>query len=277
VLEENARRFMAANRALWDEWTNIHVRSDFYDVAGFKAGRINLRDYEIAEVGDVAGKDMLHLQCHFGMDTLSWARLGARVTGADYSENAITRARGLSEELGIPAKFVRSNLYDLPDALGGVFDIVYTSRGVLGWLPDIEGWADVAAHYVRPGGIFYITEMHPIAAVFDDDEGTDELRVRYPYWHTLEPLAWPTQGSYADPTATVESPTEYGWQHSLGEIVTALASRGLVIEFLHEFDFVDWEAMPCLQHHPEEGTWRLPDGHEGQIPLFFSLRAAKPL
>lgn len=275
--EENARRFMAANRALWDEWTSIHVGSDFYDVAGFKAGRINLRDYEIAEVGDVAGKDMLHLQCHFGMDTLSWARLGARVTGADYSENAITRARGLAGELGIPAKFVRSNLYDLPDALGGAFDIVYTSRGVLGWLPDIEGWADVAAHYVRPGGIFYITEMHPIAAVFDDDEGTDELRVRYPYWHTLEPLAWPTQGSYADPTATVESPTEYGWQHSLGEIVTALASRGLVIEFLHEFDFVDWEAMPCLQHHPEEGTWRLPDGHEGQIPLFFSLRAAKPL
>jgi SAM-dependent methyltransferase len=267
---------MAANQALWNEWTPIHVRSEFYDVDGFKAGRVNLRAYEIEEVGEVEGRDLLHLQCHFGIDTLSWARLGARVTGADYSEVAVERARVLSDEVGIAARFVCSNLYDLPGELEDRFDVVYTSRGVLGWLPDIEGWAEVAAHFVRPGGIFYITEMHPIAAVFDDEEGVEELRVRYPYWHRDDPLSWPTQGSYADPSAVIETPTEYGWQHSLGEIVTALARQGLVIEFLHEFDFVDWAAMPCLRHHPEDGTWRLPPEHEGEVPLFFSLRARKP-
>ena len=142
-----------ANNALWDEWTVIHERSEFYDLEGFKRGGVRLRPYEIEEIGPVEGKDLLHLQCHFGIDTLSWARLGARVTGADFSEAALTLARSTAADIGIAdARFVQSDVYDLPAALEGDFDIVYTSRGVLGWLPDIRRWAEVVAHFVRPGG-----------------------------------------------------------------------------------------------------------------------------
>jgi SAM-dependent methyltransferase len=164
--------YLAANRALWDEWTAIHEASSFYDLEGFKAGRSGgsggsggsrLRPYEVAEVGEVGGKSLLHLQCHFGIDTLSWARLGARVTGADFSHRAIELARSIAAELDLDATFVRSDLYDLPSVLDGQFDVVYTSRGVLGWLPDLERWAAVVAHFLRPGGVFYITEIHPVA------------------------------------------------------------------------------------------------------------------
>ncbi|MGH2512311.1 MAG: class I SAM-dependent methyltransferase, partial [Candidatus Limnocylindrales bacterium] len=137
---------LRSNRDLWDAWTKIHLESAFYDVASFRSGQhpIRLRDYEIEEVGSVAGRSLLHLQCHFGLDSLSWARLGADVTGADFSEAAISAARGLAADLALPARFVLGNVYELPGALEGEFDIVYTSRGVLGWLPDIVAWARVA-------------------------------------------------------------------------------------------------------------------------------------
>jgi SAM-dependent methyltransferase len=264
--------YLAATRALWDEWTAIHETSSFYDVEGFKAGGSRLRAYEVDEVGDVAGKSLLHLQCHFGIDTLSWARLGARVTGADFSEPAIELARSLAGELGLEATFVSSDLYDLPAVLDGRFDVVYTSRGVLGWLPDLERWAAVVAKFLRPGGLFYITEIHPVAQVFADEPG---LRLGYPYFPRREPLAIPVQGSYADPTAEVRQPVEYGWVHSMGEIVSALAGVGLRIEFLHEFPFVDWP-VPYLVRHDDDGTWRLPPDAGGELPLFFSLRATRP-
>ncbi|MDQ3956067.1 MAG: class I SAM-dependent methyltransferase [Actinomycetota bacterium] len=265
----------AANRALWDKWTKVHLEGDFYHVDSFKAGDSRLRDYEIEEVGGVAGKDLLHLQCHFGLDTLSWARLGARVTGADYSEAAVAEARKLAVEVGLEARFVCSDVYDLSGVLEGDFDIVYTSRGVLGWLPDIEGWADVVAHFVRPGGLFYITEVHPFAQVFDDDESITELRVKYPYFSQAEALTFPVQGSYADRGARVEHDFEYGWNHSLGEIVTALASRGLRIEFLHEFPFLEWPSPYYVPIGDER--YVLPDSQEGETPSFFSLKATKPL
>jgi SAM-dependent methyltransferase len=265
---------MAANRALWDEWTGVHVASDFYDVAGFKEGGVRVRPYEIEEIGDVDRKDLLHLQCHFGIDTLSWARLGANVTGADFSEAAVERARALAEELGLRAAFVCSNLYELPANLDGDFDVVYTSRGVLGWLPDLEGWAGVIEHFLRPGGTFYITEVHPFLQVFDDEEGVTQLRVRYHYFPRREPLVFPVRGSYADPDADIETPFEYGWQHSIGEIVTSLTSAGLSIDFLHEWPFLEWPSSPLEEH--ADGTWRLRRDQEGEIPLFFSLRATKP-
>jgi 2-polyprenyl-3-methyl-5-hydroxy-6-metoxy-1,4-benzoquinol methylase len=191
--------FMESNRALWDEWTRIHVAGGFYDVASFKDGRRpnRLRAYEMEEVGDVSGKDLLHVQCHFGLDSLSWARLGARVTGVDYSEEAIAAARKLAEEIGIEATFIRSNVYDMAGNLATDFDIVYMSRGVLGWLPDLKKWASAVATVLRPGGLFYITEIHPVAQVFDD-ERSDGLHLRHPYWEGDEPLVFPVRGSYAD-------------------------------------------------------------------------------
>ena len=211
-----------ANNALWDEWTAIHERSEFYDLEGFKRGGVRLRPYEIEEVGPVDGKDLLHLQCHFGIDTLSWARLGARVTGADFSGAAIELASSIAVEIGHPeARFVQSDIYDLPKALEGDFDIVFTSCGVLGWLPDVRRWAEVVAHFVRPGGRFYITEIHPVAqTLLEEGVAPGELRLAYPYWEHPDPIAVPVERSYADRTAKVATRTEYGWDHGLGEIVT---------------------------------------------------------
>ena len=267
-------RYLKANRALWDEWTAIHARSAFYDLEGFKRGGVRLRPYEIEEIGDVAGKSLLHMQCHFGIDTLSWARLGARVTGADFSERAIEMARALAAELGLDARFVCSEVANLPTVLNGEFDIVYTSRGVIGWLPDLRRWAQVIAHFVKPGGCFYITEHHPVTLVWDDTEGTTELRLAYPYFERSEPLEFPTKGSYADRSARVEQPVEYAWTHSLGEIVSAVAGAGLRIEFLHEFPSSFYQGLPFLEQR-EDRTWWLPGAWRGELPLTFSLKATK--
>jgi len=266
----------AANQSLWDAWTAIHSTGSFYDLDGFRAGGSRIRPYEIELIGDVAGRSLLHLQCHFGIDTLSWARLGARVTGADISPAAIELARSLAIDLGFPdARFVRSNLYDLPEALDGTFDIVYTSRGVLGWLPDIRAWARVVAHFLALGGTFFITEAHPVMNVFEN-EGVEpgELRLTYPYWEHAEPLLFPVTGSYADPDADVRDETEHSWDHGLGEIVTALIEAGLRIETLVEHPFLDWKVDFLVDDG--SGKWRLPPDARGELPLMFSLVATKP-
>lgn len=269
---------LRSNRELWDAWTRIHVGSTFHDVPSFRGGDrpIRLADYEREEVGSVEGRTLLHLQCHFGLDTLSWARLGATVTGADFSGEAIAAARALAADLGIAATFVMSDLYRLPDVLDEQFDIVYTSGGVLGWLPDIASWGRVAAHFVRPGGFLYVTEIHPVAQVFESEGvAPGELRLAHPYWSHPEPLRFELKGSYADREAPTDGLVEYGWDHSLGEILTSLADASLRLEFLHEFDFVRWPVDFLVEGG--DGRWRLPDGSKGNLPLFFSLKATKPL
>jgi SAM-dependent methyltransferase len=273
--------FRRENQRLWDAWTDIHVRSPFYDVQSFLPGGarpIRVKDYELEEVGDVRGKSLLHLQCHFGLETLSWARLGARVTGADFSERAIEEARLLAREVGLPATFVRSDLYDLPQSLdaAGLFDVVYTSHGVLEWLPDIEGWAAVASGFVKPGGFLYVTDIHPVANAFEN-EGVDpgELRLAYPYWSHPEPLRFEVKGSYTDPAAPTDGLIEYGWDHSLGEIVSAVVTAGLRVDFLHEFPFVLWK-VDFAEESPD-GRYRLPGDLNGRLPLYFSLKASMPL
>ena len=265
-----------SNNALWDDWTAVHEQSAFYDLAGFKRGGVRLMPHEIEAVGDVSGLELLHLQCHFGIDTLSWARLGARVTGADFSAAAIDLARRVAEEIGFPdARFVRSDLYDLPEVLDGDFDLVYTSSGVLGWLPDIRRWAQVVAHFVRPGGRFYVFEVHPVVMAFQDEGvAPGELRLAYPYWEHRDPIALPVRGSYADPTADVPTPTEYGWDHSLGEIVSGLIDAGLVVRSLREHPFLPWKVDFLVE--ALDGTWRLPPDAPGELPLSFSILATKP-
>jgi SAM-dependent methyltransferase len=270
MTSEGISEYLRANRALWDEWTTIHERSADYNLVGFKAGGSRIRPYELEEIGDVTGRDLLHLQCHFGIDTLSWARLGARVTGVDFSEAGIELARSLAAELGLDARFIQSNVLDLPTVLADRFDLVYTSRGVLAWLPDLSAWAQVIAHFLRPGGIFYITEEHPFSHVFAE---VAELRVENDYFRGPEPNAWPVVGSYVDPSAQVEQAVGYSWGHTMGEIVTVLAAAGLHIQFLHEFPFAEW-AYPFLVAC-DDGTWRLPADQEAKVPLFFSLKAIK--
>ncbi len=261
-------KYRKSNREMWDEWVGINARSEMYDLEGFKAGRKVLRGLEVEEVGEVQGKTLLHLQCHFGQDTLNWARLGAQVTGVDFSPEGIKLARELSAELGIPARFICCDLYDLPGQLDEQFDVVFTSYGVLTWLSDKRRWAQIAARYVKPGGMFYIAEIHPFGLVFD--EAAEPLRIAYPYFDAGV-MAFPVQGSYADPTAKTRATTSYEWAYPLGEVVTCLIEAGLTIEFLHEFPFIGYRMFPAMVQG-EDGNWRLPGV---SLPLLFSIRARK--
>lgn len=264
---------MAANRRHWDEIVPIHAESDFYDVASFKAGESKLKPVELGELGDVRGKSLLHLQCHFGLDTLSLAREGAIVTGVDFSERAIETARALAEETSIEARFLVSDIYALPKALEGEFDIVFTSYGVLCWLPDIPRWAQVAAGFVKPGGTFYIVEFHPFASVFDDAQDVTGLHVRYPYFPSDEPLRFEVDGTYAA-SAKLERRVTYEWPHPISEVVSALIDAGLRIEFFHEFPFSTYQFLPFTEVAADK-TVRLTK-HDGCLPLLFSIKATRP-
>jgi SAM-dependent methyltransferase len=261
--------WLALNRAMWDERVPIHVASDFYDVDSFLAGNSTLRRFEVEEVGDVDGRTLLHAQCHFGLDTLSWARRGARVTGLDFSEPAIEAARKIAADAGIEAEFVAADVYTAVEALGGRrFDLVYTGLGALNWLPDIEGWARTMTSLVAPGGRFYLSEFHPFSGVFADED----LTVRYPYFHT-EPFEWDEPGTYADPDATTEHNRSIEWNHGLGAVVSALLTAGLQIEFLHEHDHTLFARWPFLERS-EGGVYRLPEGVPS-LPLMYSLLARR--
>lgn len=260
---------LKSNQELWDAWTEFHKTSESYDVEGFKRGRCTLQDIEREELGDVSGRTLLHLQCHFGLDTMSWARLGAEVTGVDFSEKAITLAKSLSAELDIPAEFVCCNIQDLPEYLTGRFDIVYTSRGVLCWLPDLKKWAQVIAHFLKPGGIFYIHEFHPFAGIF---AFSDTLLIHYPYFHSAEPTREEVTGSYAGAEPGVTRIT-HEWTHSMGDLINSLLGAGLCIEYLHELPYCMYPHRPWLTQH-EDGLWRY-DAAPDSIPLMFSIKARK--
>lgn len=267
------QEYLQANQKRWDQLTLEHEKSGFYDLAGFKAGKDRLRSIELNELGDVAGKTLLHLQCHFGLDTLAWARRGATVSGVDFSPNAIDLARSLSEELSIPAHFYCSDVYELPAVLSAEFDIVFTSYGVLHGLPDLTRWAELIARYLKPGGIFYIVEDHPFFRVFRA-KPDGEFRAERRYFFSEEPQRIEAAGSYATDGA---GPTgeQYVWDHSLGEVVNSLITAGLQIEFLHEFPYAARAKFPFMEQG-EDGWWRLPPDRHGTIPFLFSLQARKP-
>lgn len=266
--------YFEANRRHWDELVPIHLQSRYYDVEGFRSGKTSLCRVELRELGpNVRGKTLLHLQCHFGLDTLSWARMGATVTGIDISSSAIEAARALAAECGIEARFLVSDVYSSPKVLQEQFDIVYTSYGVLCWLPDVTGWASVAAQFVKPGGIFYMVEFHPFPAVFDASEGMQRLRIRYPYFTPEEPIRTEEDGSYAAPEARLANRVTYSWSHGIGEVVSALIAAGLRVEYLHEFPFTVERFYDILEEvAPRE--FRL-DEHDGSMPFLYSVRAEK--
>ena len=272
--------YVRKNQELWDEWTEINVRSAFYDVEGFKRQAPPLDPIVREGLGDLAGRSVLHLQCHFGMDTLRVAREARETVGVDLSGKAIAFARGLAEELGIAARFVQSDLYDLPAALDGTFDVAFSSYGAIEWLPDLPRWGQLVARYLRPGGAFFLADGHPTMWMFDG-EAADGFHVRYQYFQPPAPLEIPpTVGNSADPAAPVTKPA-YFWPHALSEVVMALVGAGLQIEDLREHTHAAWKAFPFMVEDRGEGTgpgerrWRVPP-HLPQIPLMFSLRARKP-
>jgi SAM-dependent methyltransferase len=254
------------NRAWWDERVPLHVASDFYDVEGFKAGANTLRPFELEEVGDVSGRSLVHLQCHFGLDTLSWARLGARVTGLDFSSPAVEAARAVAADTGLDAEFVAASVYDAPAALGGRrFDLVYTGLGALNWLPDLRGWAEVVARLVAPGGLLYLSEFHPIADVFGDED----LTITHDYFQT-DPLLFDDPGTYADLEAHTDHNRTEEWVHPLGDVVSAVIDAGLAVELLHEHDHTLFPRWPFLEKDGD--SYRFPAGRP-RLPLMYSLRA----
>ncbi|WOX23029.1 class I SAM-dependent methyltransferase [Streptomyces solicathayae] len=264
-----------ANRARWDERVPIHVASDFYDLASFRDGKEALRDFEIDEVGDVTGRSLLHLQCHIGLDTLSWARRGAaQVVGLDFSEPAVETARGLAADLGLTADraaFVAADVYDAAEAVPDrAYDIVYTGTGALNWLPDIQRWAETAASLVAPGGFLYVAEFHPLTDVLDDETGS---RVLHDYFARD---AWvdTSPGTYADLDADTVHNRSVEWQHPVGEVVTAIAAAGLRIEFLHEHDASLFPRYGSLRRD-EQGYYRFPTDR-ARIPLMYSIKASRP-
>ncbi|MFF7727009.1 class I SAM-dependent methyltransferase [Streptomyces sp. NPDC008001] len=271
---EDPGTYMAENLRQWETWTPLKAASAHYALDGFRRGGVRLRQLEIDEVGDVAGRSLLHLQSHVGVHTLSWARLGARVTGADFSAEGTATARSLARDVAPDARFVCANVYDLPDRLDETFDLVYTSHGVLGWLPDLEKWAQVVARFTAPGGRFYLFEAHPTAWLFDQRTDSRELRVRYGYFSSGEPLRWRYRSPLSVPGTETDG-WEFSWGHGMGTLVNALLGAGLTIEFLHEWPFVGWPMFPFLEER-EDGWWHLPDGVPS-VPLSLSLMARKPL
>lgn len=267
----NRDEYFDANRTNWDERVPIHTGGDFYDVESFKRDDERLRDFELLEVGYVAGKSLLHLQCHFGVDTLSWARRGARVTGLDFSGPAVRAATKLASETGLEAGFVTANVYDAEAALGGTtYDIVYTGLGALNWLPDIQRWAGVTAALIRPGGFLYLAEFHPFTNIFGDDD----LTVEHDYFHREEPQVWDEPGTYADLGAKTANNLTYEWNHTIPDVVTALILSGLTLELLSEHDYTIFPRWPILEKSGFD-TYRLPEGAP-RIPLMYSLRTRKP-
>lgn len=257
------------NRAHWDERVPIHASGSFYDVAGFLRSRDVLRPFELTEVGAVSGKRLVHLQCHFGMDTLSWAQHGADVVGLDFSVPAIEQARELAVESGLVARFVAADVFDAVEALGGeTFDIVYTGIGALVWLPDLTAWADVVRRLLAPGGFLYLAEFHPFCNTLD---GSDGRTVTSDYFDE-GPHVWTFSGSYADWDANTRHNTTVQYIHRLGSVVSEIARAGLNIEFLHEHDFTLFRQFHSLVRGP--GGFRLPEG-QARVPLLYSLRARK--
>ncbi len=255
--------YLAINKASWDRRTLIHVESEFYDVKGFVAGNTSLKPIELAELGEVKGKSLLHLQCHFGMDTLSWARLGAQVTGVDLSPNAIAQANELAQQLDIQANFICCDLYALADISTEQYDIVFTSYGTVCWLPDLNKWAQLIFNSLKPGATFYIAEFHPFYDVF----------AGYPYFHQTEPDI-EQEGTYTE-NDNGEVSTVVTWAHPISEVVNALLNAGLTITQLNEYPYSPYQCFEGMEQR-EQGKFYI-QHKQADIPLVYTIKAIKPV
>src|SRR5687768_5568939 len=277
---EQYSNYFEANKDLWNKRTVVHKDSFFYDLPAFLAGKSSLKEIELNEIGIIVDKKILHLQCHFGMDTLSLARMGAKVVGVDLSDTAIHEAKKLNNDLGLDAEFICCNIYDLHPQiiestkvspvggdLEGAFDIVFTSYGVIGWLPDLNKWAEIIAHYLKPGGFFYMAEFHPVVWMLDEDFE----KVKY-YYHNQELIDIDAQGTYANLDADIQG-KEYSWNHSISEVLNALINQGLRLDFFKEYSYSPY---PCFKNIVQgaDGNWRV-KGLEDKIPMVYSLKALK--
>jgi len=257
--------YIEVNRKSWNERTPVHMASEFYDMPAFRKGASSLNPIELGLLGDVGSKSILHLQCHFGQDTLSLARLGAKVTGVDLSDVAIAEARGLTEELGLSAEFICSDVYDLAEHLERQFDIVFTSYGAIGWLPDLDRWARLVRHFLKSGGRLVLVEFHPVVWMFDERF----QEIKYPYFNQ-GPIHESSTGTYADTTSAIEH-QDIGWNHPLSEVLGNLITQGFSIRHFQEYDYSPYGCFETVTKVAER-KYRIP--HLGdKIPLLYSVVA----
>jgi 2-polyprenyl-3-methyl-5-hydroxy-6-metoxy-1,4-benzoquinol methylase len=261
------KNYLSINKESWNKRVEPHLKSDFYDMENFVKGKNSLNSFELNLLGDVSGKSILHLQCHFGQDSISLSRMGAQVTGIDLSDKAIEVAQNLVQQLGTDTKFVCSDVYDLPNVLEGKFDIVFTSYGTIGWLPDLDKWAGVISHFLKPEGRFIFAEFHPVVWMYDNDF----TRVAYSYFNdgTIEETQ---EGTYADKSAPIF--IEYiSWNHSLSEVFTALLGKGLQIKTFQEFDYSPYNCFNNTVEF-EKGKFRI-ETFGNKIPMVYTIEALK--
>jgi SAM-dependent methyltransferase len=265
------------NRRNWDERVALHAASEDYALQRFREDPTHISDvvrFDLPRLGDITGLRAVHLQCHIGTDTVSLARLGAHVTGLDFSAPALDVARSLAQDSRQDVTFVQADLYDAPEVLGeGGFDLVFTGIGALCWLPDIDRWAGVVARLMAPGGRLFLREGHPVLWALDY-ENPDLLALEFPYFQTVAPLVEDEEQTYVVTQETLQNRTTHTWNHGLGEVVTALLERGLRVTQLIEHDSVPWNPLPT-QMSRRGAEWVLSDRPE-RLPLTYTLQAVKP-
>lgn len=255
--------YLDINKKLWNEKVAHHVDSDFYNMPSFLAGNSSLKPIELDLLGDIKGKKIVHLQCHFGQDSISLARMGATVTGVDFSEAAIEKANELAKQTEADARFICTDIYNLPNVLDEQFDIVFTSYGTIGWLPDMDKWAGVVAHFLKPGGQFIIVDFHPVVWMFDNEFS----HIQYPYFNK-EAIIETLNGTYADREAPLQN-TEIGWNHPISEILNALLAKGLALKHFGEYDYSPYN---CFNNMEEFEPEKFRVSHLGnKIPMVYSI------
>ena len=259
--------YVNINRATWNSKLSVHVASDFYDVPAFLEGKSSLNSIELNLLGNIIDKKILHLQCHFGQDSLSLARLGAQVTGVDLSDKAIKKAKEINEKLKLDAQFICSDIYELPNHLDEKFDIVFTSYGTIGWLPDLSKWANVISNFLKPNGKFVFVEFHPVVWMFDDHF----KNIVYNYFN-LEPIIENEEGTYADKKSSISNKT-VTWNHPTSEVLNALIQSGLEINSFNEFDYSPYNCFNETEEF-EPGKFRIKH-FENKIPMVFAIEATK--
>ena len=261
------KKYFEVNKDTWNKKVKVHSKSDMYDLEAFKKGNSSLMSYELNALGDVKGKSLLHLQCHFGQDALSWSRLGAKCVGVDLSDEGITLANKLNDELQLDAEFVCCNVLETSKYVKKTFDIVFASYGVIGWLPDLKPWGKMIAERLKLGGIFYMVEFHPIVWMFDYLDGKQEMK--YGYMQD-EVIYEEYDGTYANQDSKMIS-KEYGWNHGLSEVINALTEAGLHIDYLNEYNESPYDVLPDLVK-TESGMYTTKDQ---LYPLIFELKVTK--
>ena len=276
--DEAQQRGMAANQANWDARVPIHAGPTGYRIDRLVDDPAALSDvvaFDRRYLGDLTGVELVHLQCHLGTDTISLAKLGASITGLDFSGPALEVARGLAARCGIDARYVEGNVYDAVELLGQRYDMVYTGVGAINWLPDIARWAETVAGLLKPGGRFHITEGHPMAMIFSDEATQDNMAIEFPYFDGTPGMRWDDAATYGG-DGEVASPVSYEWAHNVGAIVQALIDAGLTIDRFDEHPVIAWEFLPWMPESTEyEGWYRLPEPLDTSIPLSFTIQAHK--